>query len=175
MCDNFKKCLQCFENKALSFYHFDSASKDKHKNKCKVCISINLKQRYLNNKEKQKEYTKQYYQEHKEALWLKHKDKIIARAGQWATANRDKVNAYAAKSRITRMERFNIQLSKEEQVRINCLYSLAQMRSKYSGEDYHVDHIIPLRGKTVSGLHVYDNLRVIPAIVNLSKGNKYDN
>lgn len=51
-------------------------------------------------------------------------------------------------------------------------HDLRILRNNLIGIEWHVDHIIPLKGELVSGLHVWNNLRVIPKILNLRKGNK---
>ena len=51
-------------------------------------------------------------------------------------------------------------------------HTLCELRRKYTGFDWHIDHMIPLRARNVCGLHVWNNFQVIPASLNLSKGNK---
>lgn len=50
---------------------------------------------------------------------------------------------------------------------------LCKARKEATGIEWHIDYVIPLKGKTVSGLHVWNNLAVIPASVNIKKGNRY--
>jgi hypothetical protein len=53
------------------------------------------------------------------------------------------------------------------------VFKLSRKKTKETGRDYHVDHIVPLQGRLVSGFHVSGNLRVILADTNLSKHNHY--
>ena len=68
-----------------------------------------------------------------------------------------------------------INLSDKHKDEIQNFYWLAQDLRAVTGEQYHVDHIVPLNGKNICGLHVPWNLQVLPADINLSKGNRYDN
>ena len=50
-------------------------------------------------------------------------------------------------------------------------HHLARLRDKATGIKWSVDHIVPIKGKTVSGLHTWKNLQVIPMQQNRLKHN----
>jgi hypothetical protein len=53
------------------------------------------------------------------------------------------------------------------------MYSTAKQLTQETGVLHHVDHVIPLLGEFVSGLHVESNLQVLPADENIRKRNRY--
>jgi 5-methylcytosine-specific restriction endonuclease McrA len=71
------------------------------------------------------------------------------------------------------MQRTPKWLSNVDKLKIKCLYQVAAMYSRESDEAWHVDHIVPLQGENVSGLHVPWNLRVIPGTDNMRKNNRF--
>lgn len=65
-------------------------------------------------------------------------------------------------------------ISSEELAKIDELYSKARELSKITGIQHDVDHIVPLKGKFVSGLHVLNNLQIIEHKINNKKLNYHE-
>ena len=93
---------------------------------------------------------------------------------KYAKENKEVVNAISAKRRAAKKQagtKYFRDLYKDQ---VAVYYMFAKVLERIMGEQYHVDHVIPLQGKNVSGLHVPANLQIIPATANLRKGNKFE-
>ena len=85
-------------------------------------------------------------------------------------ANPDKVAAKMAKRRAAKLQATPAWAN---DFILAEAYELSQLRTKVTGVAHHVDHIVPLSGKTVCGLHCEFNVRVIPGKENLRKSNSH--
>ena len=133
-------------------------------------------------------YTKEEIKAHQKEWREKNKDKLYNQSLEWRKNNLDKikvyqrkskkinsakVNANNAKRRSDKLQRTPSWLDKDDFWLITEAYELAKLRTKHFGFEWHVDHIIPLKGKLVSGLHVPTNLQVIEGTLNIMKNNKF--
>jgi hypothetical protein len=114
--------------------------------------------------EQYQEYYAQYYQKHRKTL--------LERSKRYGREQRGKVLAVQAKRRCALIQRTPSWFATDKD-RVDALYELARKLSLQEGTPYHVDHVIPLQGKLVSGLHCADNLQIIPAEENFKKSNKF--
>jgi hypothetical protein len=145
------------------------------------------------DKENQKRIAKEWYERNKEltkerarAWGLANPEQTAARKTKWREENRDQHNAINREwNKNNKPLKAALQAKRKSVILqrtpkwdadahlIVAKYQVAAMLSRETGEPYHVDHIIPLQGKYVSGLHVFSNLRVIPGSDNVKKSNKY--
>lgn len=160
-----------YRARRVANYHKDLAA-----SRAKVSAS------YLKHKDKRLAAEREYRQANKELLaarqkqqYRKHIEKRKAASAEYYRRTYEqKKPQYNAKAKVRWAAKLQATASWANKFFMEEAYALAALRTKMLGSPWEVDHIVPLRSKTVCGLHVESNLRVIPKSINRSKGNKYD-
>lgn len=157
---------------------------------------------YEANKEKEAAQTKEWYAANREkALARKkewnaaNKEKVSAYTKKWGAANEKKRKLqqkeyYAAnKERIAQQQKgyamensgvINAKTAKRRAVKLRAtpawadIVYIKSIYEKAAEAGMHVDHIIPLQGELVCGLHVERNLQLLTPTENISKSNRFD-
>lgn len=146
---------------------------------CKACDYEYDKQWRLKNKERFSLLNKRSKMRCKDAIRMRNNEyvrnnpeKVKAWARKWRLNNPSKVAASVRKRQASKLQRTPKWLTPLHYQQIQMFYDSAAALSREFGISMEVDHIIPLRGKLVSGLHVPWNLQVLPETINRRKSNK---
>jgi len=92
------------------------------------------------------------------------------KCNQWSKDNLDKRAFSGAKRRAAKINATPNWLSKEDWITIKRFYKVSAFLTDKTGIKYVVDHIHPLQGKDICGLHVPWNLQILTDAENTAKG-----
>lgn len=173
-----KQCSKCKEIKPLSAF-----SKDKHKtsgyvSQCKECKHLyDICYKNINRDEINRKRVNYYYSNLKyvREYYINNKEAINKQAKEYYKNNKHIFRARDARRRALQLKATPAWLSLEHLSTIKTEYALAEWCTLVMNEPYEVDHIVPLQGKNVCGLHVPWNLQVITKENNRKKANKHGN
>jgi 5-methylcytosine-specific restriction endonuclease McrA len=141
-----KYCITCKKTKAFTEFYWRPNGKPRG-NKCKQCEIAKNSEWNRNNSEKMKE-----------------------NAQRWRDKHPQKSRRAVADNRARRLKRKASWADKEH---IDFVYHACNVLNNYSSYEWQVDHIVPLQGQNVSGLHVGNNLQLLQKEENLRKHNKW--
>lgn len=153
-----RNCKSCLVSRPIdSFYKHHKGG---HCHTCKECYKARAAAWAKSNSERRLEIVRNSRNK-PDNKWRSYKNEYKKSSGE------------VAKRRASKDQRTPAWLSDDDYWMMKEIYALSALRTKLTGIKWNVDHIIPLRGKMVSGLHVPQNMQVITKQANLLKGSKH--
>lgn len=181
-----KVCTICKEEKLISDFNRNKRNKDGYATECRECMKEYLRVYRKKNQEVLLEKSRQFKETHRERInqinrnryheekkfdtdFMKKKREANQK---YKRKNKGKINADTAKRYTIRLQRSCL-CTENDYKKIDDIYKKASYLTETTGIIHHVDHIIPLQGKLVSGLHIPSNLQILTANKNCTKHNKF--
>lgn len=175
-----KICSKCSIEKPFTDFAKDSKNKSGLRAYCKSCCKIMRDKYYAENNEKVKEINRKWkINNTKRNKEINATNRLIFRSNpanastikKYKKTYREKYpeKSYADKQKRRAMQKRAYPKFADKQI-LEKIYKYAKQLNN-QGFNIHVDHIVPLSGRTVSGLHVEWNLQIISAKENLTKNN----
>ena len=177
-----KRCSKCKETKGVGEFHKDRTKKDGLDHRCKPCVKkykalaprydVSVTERTCSACGVTKG-ADEFNRDRANPSGLDHRcrDCINKVVSKHQKDNPDMVNARGARRRAAKIMRTAPWASQEA---LGAVYTEASRVTKETGVSHHVDHVVPLQGVLVSGLHLPCNLQVMEGGENCGKGNKWN-
>jgi hypothetical protein len=159
-----KHCNKCNIVKPFIDFYRNKSKKDGYASICSSCnkiLSSDWKEQHC---AENRLYNTKWQQQNKDKKLHNHK--------KWRQNNPNKVSSYASLRRAVKLQATPKWLKEEHYKQIESFYWLAKLQYELTDTKYEVDHIVPLKGKTVCGLHVPWNLQLLTERENRSKSNR---
>lgn len=148
-----KKCSLCKIEKPTRDFHKNRGCRDGYNYRCKLCRVKTRNIAWDNTYKK------------------KNRAKLAKKLRLYKRRNKSKVRFYTAKRRALKKKATPSWTTKEDLLKMESFYLAAVAFEKLAGCKLHVDHIVPLQGKEVCGLHTHWNLQLLTEEENLIKRN----
>lgn len=181
-----KKCAICKKEKSLENFNKNKSKKDGLSTDCRSCTKIYAENYRAKNKDQLLIQSRDFKHKNRDFINFKNRenyhtikkyDKNFMKKKRksnsvWKQNNKGKVNFNTAKRYSSKIRRSCL-TTKEDFNIIETMYNIAAWLTEVTGIHYHVDHVFPLNGKLVSGLHIPSNLQIITEQENSYKHNNF--
>jgi hypothetical protein len=165
-----------FTGKPCKHGHF--SERWTHRSECMECSRNRAKKYIQENKQGARVRSRRHYDKNKELCrartieWQRqNKERHAIKVKRWKSKNKAHL-AFKAMQRRKHVKVATPSWADMDSIRLR--YLEANTMGMLSGVAHHVDHIVPLKGENVCGLHVQSNLRAIPASHNIKKANRLE-
>lgn len=165
-----KKCSKCGDSKSLDEFYFNKKY-NSHSGKCKECSKAASKAWAAKNKDRLKAWKEANKDKMRQYNRKAYEKKRLAETGKIPKRMGDPCYPFSDRAMERNPHLRTIFESLPDSMKQACesVYHLRKRMDDETGQKFHVDHIVPIQGRNVSGLHVPWNLRVVPASVNNRK------